>query len=146
MRNKLYKGHNIQEFSFGDTSVGITSSLHPVHGVTQVSVSSCVVITHRMYAVQCWDASSKGRIVQRTHRPRDASSKGRIVQGTHRPKDASSKGRIVQGTHRPRDASSKGRIVQGIHRPKKSRSGSHRSGHIVMASHISVCAVYNKQK
>ncbi len=71
-----------------------------VHGVTQVSASSCVVITIHRHVVQCWDASSKGRIVKGTHRPRDASSKGRIVQGTHRPRDASSKGRIVQGTNR----------------------------------------------
>jgi hypothetical protein len=43
---------------------------------------------------------------------RDSSSKGRIIQVTHRPKDVSSKGRIVQGTHWPRDATSKGRNVQ----------------------------------
>jgi hypothetical protein len=56
-------------------------------------------------------ASSTGRIVQGTHRPRDTSAKGRIVQGTHRPRDTSAKGHIGQGTHRPRDTSSKGRIA-----------------------------------
>ncbi len=48
----------------------------------------------------------------RTFHLRDASSKGRIVQGTHRPRDAPSKGHTVQGTHRPRDALPIGRNIR----------------------------------
>ncbi len=43
----------------------------------------------------------------------DASSKGCIVQGTHRPRDSSSKGFIVQGTIHLRYPSAKTCFVQG---------------------------------
>jgi hypothetical protein len=79
------------------------------------------------------EASSLGRIVQGTHRPRDASSKGRIVHGTHRPRDASSLGCIVLGMHRPWDASSKRCIVQGTEHPRLFVREPIGRGHIVMA-------------
>jgi hypothetical protein len=43
---------------------------------------------------------------------RDASSKGRLVQWTHRPRDTLSKGHIVQGTEHAR-LFVRGHIVQG---------------------------------
>ncbi len=53
----------------------------------------------KLDAVQGQDTSSKGRIVQGTHRPRDAASKGRVVQETHCPRDGTSE-TFCSGTHR----------------------------------------------
>ncbi len=64
LREALFKGRNIQEFSVGDTSVGDTSTLHP---------ATCIlsrVGTHR----------------PGTHCARDISSKGRMVYGPSCPR------------------------------------------------------------
>jgi hypothetical protein len=60
-----------------------------------------------------WELSSKGRIVQVTHRTRDASYMGRIIRWTHHTRDKSYKGHIVHGTHSTRGALYKWRILQG---------------------------------
>jgi hypothetical protein len=68
-------------------------------------VREAVVTIHNLNAVKGRDTSFKDL------RLKDASSKGRIVQGSLRPRDASS-----QGTHRPRDAKSKAhRILENTY-------------------------------
>ncbi len=52
-RDALFKGRNIQEFSFGDTSVGDTSTLHRYMKRDNLSLSMYNVVEYVILTTQC---------------------------------------------------------------------------------------------